>query len=48
MGLVMGVSVTYLVVACVSALLILGLAVVGVVVCVYRQGPSAPAAPPCE
>lgn len=48
MGLVMGVSVTYLVVACVSALLILGLAVVGVVVCVYRQGPSAPAAPPFQ
>ncbi|KAK3921964.1 Low-density lipoprotein receptor-related protein 1B [Frankliniella fusca] len=39
-GLVLGMSVTYLVVACVSAVLILGLAGVGVVVCFYRQGPG--------
>lgn len=48
MGLVMGMSVTHLVVASVSALLILGLAVVGVAVCTYRQGPAPAHAAPMD
>ncbi|KAJ1526150.1 hypothetical protein ONE63_009311 [Megalurothrips usitatus] len=43
-GLVLGMSVTNIVVGGVSALLILGLAVVGVAVCVYRQAPANPGA----